>query len=116
MSPPGGEDQALVQRVARGESAALEALYRRHAPRQDREPAVQGGEHRLGAVQRRFVDVPFPPALSPEGRFLGMPAPRSTGSGSTPRPGAFDPGTLRVDSPPPGTVHRSRAALPGGRA
>jgi RNA polymerase sigma-70 factor (ECF subfamily) len=33
MSTAGGEDVALVQRVSRGESSALEALYRRHAPR-----------------------------------------------------------------------------------
>jgi RNA polymerase sigma-70 factor, ECF subfamily len=33
MSPHGGEDLALVRRVSQGESAALEALYRRHAPR-----------------------------------------------------------------------------------
>jgi RNA polymerase sigma-70 factor, ECF subfamily len=33
MSTGGGEDAGLVQRVSRGESGALETLYRRHAPR-----------------------------------------------------------------------------------
>lgn len=59
MSTAGGEDVALVQRVSRGESSALEALYRRHAPRLYAVLLRMLGQSADAeeALQESFVDV-----------------------------------------------------------
>src|SRR6516164_5719393 len=59
MSATGGDDQTLVQGVARGEPSALEALYRRHSPRLYAlllRMLGQGGDAEE-ILQESFVDV-----------------------------------------------------------
>src|SRR5215813_13309158 len=77
MSALGGEDTALVQRVASGEPSALEALYRRHAPRLYALllPTLKQGAAAEEVLQESFVDVwkraaEYRPALGALERWL----------------------------------------------